>query len=704
MASPYFKGDRTPYEEPVMSQLLGFDVLTVQTKANKLDEGMTSTVMQDERHHIRLETDTTGTTTHNSVNILTSVSDCVETLVNASCNTTEQISVNSGTKSGYASQTDKVVEFCIDAVNENSTGLETTQTCEDVVTNLSSIRDVHTSNEDVESNITHMDNVEDLHKDATRIPISECLMDGLSDTTSSEIHGNYQTKKVLEAPATGSTSMIPISDCYSDNSLDSGLQGSRISVTETGEDVHIKEVDIHSEHLQSLPGLANAEADMTVKEGTLDREVPDTTETTHPQRACLSAGSFKNIFDGKPDTENFGSSSEVCCALQNFIRPVKPAGVDPLEEADVELPPTEDTADEPHSPPLEHIRIDFQSGLDSPLSLSPASSGHMLGPTVDAHHSQHDNQMGDLPNSLHSLPNIKECVNISFSQEFYNQSSDSSGEFAVYSGRTVIDDVEEDISSDESSSTSSLSCSSTQRTKDNSSPHPKFSSALDGGSSQLDLHNTPPGSSPRSFASSEPHSQVSLENAYQRQTKSSYQLHVIESDTKFPMAPAEQAQGSSQSLSPPSPPVPPAEWDVSKKNEEKISSQQIHPPTPPPLPLLLEVENGRLKPEISSSACKMGVTGRNNSLIEAIASHDKSTLKKVPKQVVNKSKISDDREVLLEQIRNQSFNLRRTPEVKHNITRPVTNINVAAILEKANAIRQAYEGSDEEEEDDDDWN
>lgn len=40
----------------------------------------------------------------------------------------------------------------------------------------------------------------------------------------------------------------------------------------------------------------------------------------------------------------------------------------------------------------------------------------------------------------------------------------------------------------------------------------------------------------------------------------------------------------------------------------------------------------------------------------------------------------------------QSFNLRRTEsmEKKEFVARPVANINVAAILEKANAIRQVH--------------
>ncbi|MCO5595560.1 hypothetical protein L7F22_049605 [Adiantum nelumboides] len=93
---------------------------------------------------------------------------------------------------------------------------------------------------------------------------------------------------------------------------------------------------------------------------------------------------------------------------------------------------------------------------------------------------------------------------------------------------------------------------------------------------------------------------------------------------------------------------------------------------------------------------------RKDSLIAAIASHDKSTLRKVPEwSQSSRTSCTDDREVLLQQIRTGSFSLRRTKVEKQETPRPRTNINVAAILEKANAIRQAFAGSDDEDEDDD---
>ncbi|KAE8658645.1 Protein SCAR2 [Hibiscus syriacus] len=92
-----------------------------------------------------------------------------------------------------------------------------------------------------------------------------------------------------------------------------------------------------------------------------------------------------------------------------------------------------------------------------------------------------------------------------------------------------------------------------------------------------------------------------------------------------------------------------------------------------------------------------------NPLIDAVAAHDKSKLRKVTEQ--NRppilSKI-DERDSLLEQIRTKSFNLKPAVVTRARVQGPKTNIRVAAILEKANAIRQALTGSDEDD-DEDGW-
>ncbi|EEF35729.1 protein SCAR2 [Ricinus communis] len=95
-----------------------------------------------------------------------------------------------------------------------------------------------------------------------------------------------------------------------------------------------------------------------------------------------------------------------------------------------------------------------------------------------------------------------------------------------------------------------------------------------------------------------------------------------------------------------------------------------------------------------------------NPLIDAVAAHDKSKLRKVTERVHPQvgPKI-DERDSLLEQIRTKSFNLKPTAVTRHSIQGiqgPKTNLKVAAILEKANAIRQALTGSDEDD-DSDSW-
>ncbi|KAJ6812500.1 putative SCAR-like protein 1 [Iris pallida] len=87
-----------------------------------------------------------------------------------------------------------------------------------------------------------------------------------------------------------------------------------------------------------------------------------------------------------------------------------------------------------------------------------------------------------------------------------------------------------------------------------------------------------------------------------------------------------------------------------------------------------------------------------NPLIDAVAAHDKSKLRKVSELDLPQARPrADERDSLLEQIRNKSFNLKPANAPKVNIKGPPTNLKLAAILEKANAIRQAFVGSDEDD-------
>ncbi|KOM57924.1 hypothetical protein LR48_Vigan11g095700 [Vigna angularis] len=89
-------------------------------------------------------------------------------------------------------------------------------------------------------------------------------------------------------------------------------------------------------------------------------------------------------------------------------------------------------------------------------------------------------------------------------------------------------------------------------------------------------------------------------------------------------------------------------------------------------------------------------------LIDAVAAHDKSKLRRVTERVMPQTAPKvDERDSLLEQIRTKSFNLKPAVTTRPSIQGPKTNLKLAAILEKANAIRQALAGSDED--DDADW-
>ncbi|XP_071716101.1 protein SCAR2-like [Rutidosis leptorrhynchoides] len=89
-------------------------------------------------------------------------------------------------------------------------------------------------------------------------------------------------------------------------------------------------------------------------------------------------------------------------------------------------------------------------------------------------------------------------------------------------------------------------------------------------------------------------------------------------------------------------------------------------------------------------------------LIDAVAAHDKSLLKKVSERAVPLFPKEEERDTLLELIRAKSVNLKPAVQTRPSIQGPSTNLRVAAILEKANAIRQAFAGSDDDEDDDDD--
>ncbi|GFP99245.1 protein scar2 [Phtheirospermum japonicum] len=157
----------------------------------------------------------------------------------------------------------------------------------------------------------------------------------------------------------------------------------------------------------------------------------------------------------------------------------------------------------------------------------------------------------------------------------------------------------------------------------------------------------------------------------------------------------------------------PQESDISFSHEETKSEEKIET-----IDLPLKIENEQQQQQLvmptpeseirSPAAEENGIANEtrtvklpqhSNPLIESVAVLDKSKLRKASERVRPQLQKVDDRDSLLEQIRAKSFNLKPAVASKPSIPGPRTNLNVAAILERANAIRQAFAGSDEDDED-----
>ncbi|KAF8409046.1 hypothetical protein HHK36_005118 [Tetracentron sinense] len=151
---------------------------------------------------------------------------------------------------------------------------------------------------------------------------------------------------------------------------------------------------------------------------------------------------------------------------------------------------------------------------------------------------------------------------------------------------------------------------------------------------------------------------------------------------------------------PPPPPLPPLQWRImtphfAAEEDKQVTVSEVlnHPndlqllgsptqqpkPDPPKLPDIEEV-----------------IAGPPKSKDQKFNGPREAT------QTANGTEM-DEKEDFLHQIRTKSFSLRRTVTARPTLTPgPTTNIKVTAILEKANAIRQAFVGSDEGE-DNENW-
>ncbi|CAN6286390.1 unnamed protein product [Urochloa humidicola] len=133
-----------------------------------------------------------------------------------------------------------------------------------------------------------------------------------------------------------------------------------------------------------------------------------------------------------------------------------------------------------------------------------------------------------------------------------------------------------------------------------------------------------------------------------------------------------------------------------------VGPQMIHPKYG------ISVEESQFEPDITENhLTKKPISIKNiprNPLVDAVAAHDRSSMRKVSELAPSADKPKPiERNLLLEQIRNKTFNLKPVapahPTTMRSPARADTrNLKVAAIIEKANAIRQAV-GSDDEDAD-----
>ncbi|CAA3018376.1 SCAR2-like isoform X3, partial [Olea europaea subsp. europaea] len=154
--------------------------------------------------------------------------------------------------------------------------------------------------------------------------------------------------------------------------------------------------------------------------------------------------------------------------------------------------------------------------------------------------------------------------------------------------------------------------------------------------------------------------------------------------------------------------------EISSK-EEKVecssSSMEANPTRPeevkflPKMPVLVmpssegETTSPTLEDGIANGSRTMKQPRPRNPLIDAVMARDRSKLRKATERIRPQIQKVDERDSLLEQIRTKSFNLKPAVASRPSIQGPNTNLKVAAILEKANAIRQAFTGSDDDDED-----
>ncbi|CAK8578547.1 unnamed protein product [Lathyrus sativus] len=161
---------------------------------------------------------------------------------------------------------------------------------------------------------------------------------------------------------------------------------------------------------------------------------------------------------------------------------------------------------------------------------------------------------------------------------------------------------------------------------------------------------------------------------------------------------------------PPPPPVPPTQWRVTKLQLDKSNeiqnsishdAERIKDQSLPESPILEQPRHTEVEQIQHNQDSHESYDTVIHQLKEKLGPPKLNSQKEVNQLRMGHE--TDEREDFLYQIRTKSFNLRPTVTGKSNTsTAPTANVQVTAILEKANAIRQVV-ASDEGEDDDDTW-
>uniref|UniRef100_A0A5B6ZMX3 Protein SCAR n=1 Tax=Davidia involucrata TaxID=16924 RepID=A0A5B6ZMX3_DAVIN len=152
------------------------------------------------------------------------------------------------------------------------------------------------------------------------------------------------------------------------------------------------------------------------------------------------------------------------------------------------------------------------------------------------------------------------------------------------------------------------------------------------------------------------------------------------------------------------PPLPPLQWRVMKSHSDVAGDKQdaVSETLNHAFDMKLSGSDIYLQPKPSLVKQQQNIEEATAFTLKSKPDQQKLNERKEANQAANGDGM-DEKEDFLHQIRAKSFSLKRTVTVRPTFAPgPASNVKVTAILEKANAIRQAV-GSDDGDDDDDNW-